>query len=291
MAVPHFPTVLVIDSGIGGMSIVKQMRVLSENVNTLYIADNAFFPYGDLPHDVILSRLKSLICMMQQSHAIDAVVIGCNTATVLMIDKLRDAFAMPFVGIVPAIKTAAAISQERKFTLLATQNTAQSRYLDGLIDAFAQDCEVLRVGCPGLAEIAEEKIYGHPVSQARVEGIFERLCTKSQVHLNDSDVILLGCTHYAYVLPELKKHFSETQLVLEPSLPVAKRLMWVLENQRQTTGHSLLKLGESSTPSAQSVINEKNCFYFTAPSQSNPAFITFLQAHGFGNINILAHLP
>lgn len=287
MVVPHCATVLVIDSGIGGMSIVRQMRTLSKEIDVLYIADNAYFPYGNLSHDVILSRLTCLIETVQNAHRIDAVVIGCNTATVLMIDQLRDAFPLPFVGIVPAIKTAAEISKTRKFTLLATDNTSQSQYLDDLIARFAGDCEVLKVGCPGLADIAEGKIYGEPVSQPLIEGIFQRLSETSKTHLNESDVILLGCTHYAFVLAELRKHFRDGQHVIEPSMPVAKRLMWVLGNQIASTSTANLVAKSEGKLAFQ---QQANRFYFTAATKTNTAFTHFLSIHGFDGVNVLAHL-
>lgn len=278
--VVHFSTVLVIDSGIGGISIVKQMQNLSDKLATIYIADNAYFPYGNLSPELILSRLQTLIRTVQSSQKVDAVVIGCNTATVLMIDKLREAFDIPFVGIVPAVKTAAQVSKNRKFTLLATDNTAYSPYINDLIDEFAKDCNVLRVGCPGLADIAEAKIYGKTPVKADIQAVFNRLDESSQAHINASDVILLGCTHYAFLLEELSQCVASHQQIIEPSLPVAKRLMWVLENQKQYSD-------KKSAVQKQTTKNRDNHFYFTQAFATNDAFSAFLQAHHFKQAEVL----
>ncbi|MCY7297349.1 glutamate racemase [Alteromonas sp. a30] len=280
MVLPYFATVLVIDSGIGGISIVKQIRALTDKISTIYIADNAYFPYGNLPPELILSRLETLIRTVQQNQHLDAVVIGCNTATVLMIDKLRQVFETPFVGIVPAVKTAAQVSQNRKFTLLATDNTARSAYINDLIAKFAKDCDVLRVSCVGLADIAEAKIYGTEAEQKAVEATFLGQDEQSLAHIKASDVILLGCTHYAFLLPELRRCFADHQQIIEPSLPVAKRLMWVLENQ--ATVKKELQISEQEAP-----MEQHNRFYFTQSYESNAAFKWFLHSHGFETAEVL----
>lgn len=264
-------TVLVIDSGIGGMSIVKQIRSLEQDVSVVYLADNALFPYGDKHPETLIQRLQYLIATVTSQCHIDAVVIGCNTATVLVIDTLRNLFQMPFVGVVPAIKTAAEISKTRNFTLVATENTANSDYIDNLIENFAQDCSVLRLGCPGLADLVEDKIYGREVSQQSLDVIFSEA---PKAELEKSDVIVLGCTHYAYIMEELRDYFRDDQLIIEPSLPVAKRTQWILNQIRQN------QIGHDTKSAAQLAI-QSNRFLLTKNLQVTSQLNQFLISHGF----------
>ncbi len=266
-------TVLVIDSGIGGMSIVKHLRTLADDVTVIYLADNALFPYGDKQQQQLIERLTFLISTVIKESDIDAVVIGCNTATVLVIDALRSQFNIPFVGVVPAIKTAASLSKTRTFTLIATEKTAESEYLDNLIEEFARDCHVVRLGCAGLADLVEDKIYGQDVSVDRLQAIFKNMPSA----IDKSDVVVLGCTHYAYIIDDLKCFFGNNQTIIEPSLPVAKRLLWVLKQTRQ------IQASESTTVSQ----SRNNRFLLTQHLPITDNLQQFLNGHGFTSTEVL----
>ena len=161
-------SVLVLDSGIGGITVVRAIRELSPGTAVTYVSDNGLFPYGGRDPGELTQRLKTLVGQGLDHLDIEAVVIACNTASTVVLDELRKAFPVPFVGVVPPIKTAGAISRTRVIGLLATEGTVRGSYVDDLIRAFAADCRVAKVACPELVDLAEDKARARPVDRRRL---------------------------------------------------------------------------------------------------------------------------
>src|ERR1700726_3996982 len=158
------PTILVFDSGLGGLTVLREMVGGRPDAHYVYVADDAFFPYGHHGEDQIIARVVPLIGELIASHAPDLVVIACNTASTLVMSYLRAAYKIPFVGTVPAIKPACARSKTKRVSVLGTKGTVQREYTRGLIRDFAQGCVVKLVGSPELASLAESALSGHEVS-------------------------------------------------------------------------------------------------------------------------------
>lgn len=227
-------SVLVLDSGIGGMSVVQAIRRLNPGVALTYIADSAHFPYGGRPAGEVVSILSALVAEAVERLRPEAVVIACNTASTVVLEPLRSRFDMPFVGVVPPVKVAAKVSQSRVFGLLATEGTARGPYLERLIGDFAADCRVTRLACPGLAEMAEEKLRGRPVDPERLRRVVAPLA-----EVEGLDTVVLGCTHYPFLKPELEQALGSGLTWLDPSEPVARRLAQVLADLPPTPAQAV----------------------------------------------------
>ncbi len=219
-------SVLVLDSGIGGITVVRAVRELSPDTAVTYVSDNGLFPYGGRDPGELTQRLKALVGQGLGHLAIDAVVIACNTASTVVLDELRKGFAVPFVGVVPPIKTAGAISRTRVIGLLATEGTVRGSYVDNLIQSFAADCTVAKVACPELVDLAEDKARARPVDRPRLRAALAPLMAPEFAEL---DVVVLGCTHFPILKAELEQEYRSDVLWLDPAFPVARQLARVLQ--------------------------------------------------------------
>ncbi len=195
------PTVLVIDSGVGGLSICQDLVDDDLPVRLVYVADNAWFPYGLLEEERLTERLIAIADAMLPWHQPDLVVLACNTVSTLVLPVLRERYHVPFVGVVPAIKPAAALSLTRCIGLLATPATVRRPYTDQLIADFASDCEVVRVGRNELVVEAERLFKGERVSPSVVSEVLEPFRVTHEG--KKVDTIVLGCTHFPLLRPYL----------------------------------------------------------------------------------------
>src|SRR5690606_31067332 len=144
---PPMPApILIMDSGVGGLSVYQHIRERLTGWPTIYLADSAGFPYGPKSEAEILNRVVSLVQSAYERYRPALVVVACNTASTLVLPALRERLPVPIVGVVPAIKTAAAVSKTRTIGLLATPGTIAREYTAQLIGSFAPDCRIIRVG-------------------------------------------------------------------------------------------------------------------------------------------------
>ena len=157
------PTILVFDSGLGGLTVLREIVGARPDAHYVYVADDAFFPYGHHSEEQIIARVVPLVGELIARHAPVLVVIACNTASTLVMSHLRSAYSVPFVGTVPAIKPACASSKTKRVSVLGTKGTVKREYTRRLIDDFAQGCEVTLVGSAELASLAESALSGHDV--------------------------------------------------------------------------------------------------------------------------------
>lgn len=214
-------TLLVFDSGIGGLGVVAELRRLAPTRNLTYLADNGFFPYGEKPDEVLLPHIVALLTRALEVFAPQALVVACNTASTIALPALRAAFSLPVIGCVPPIKPAAAASASRTIGVLATAATARRAYLSDLITRFAPDCRVLALGTPSLAHLAEQKFRGAAVDVApAIAPLF------GQSGGAEIDAVALGCTHYTFLLPEFTRLHPGISW-FDPALPVAKQALSV----------------------------------------------------------------
>jgi glutamate racemase len=212
----------VIDSGIGGLGVVAEIRKLLPDADIVYVADNGGFPYGNLPDAVVVERCARIVAALDRLIAPSAVVVACNTATTVALAPLRERFPVPFVGCVPAIKWAARVSRTKTFGLLATPATVRREYLRELIEQFAQGCTVLTHGSQRLAPLAERRFRGLSVD---LDLLREEVAVLTEAPGGEAlDTIVLGCTHYSFVLPELEAVSPREITWLDPAPAVARRV-------------------------------------------------------------------
>lgn len=194
---------LVMDSGLGGISVVRALRKAAPEAPLLYLADTAGFPYGGHSADTLIQRAQEAILRAAERSDFSTVVLACNTLSTLALAELRRLLPYRFVGTVPAIKVAAGRSQTRRFTLLATPNTAHSEYSRALIAEFAAGCVVDCYGAPKLAAMVERSLLGEQIDTAALRA--EMAPAFHDDAQGKTDAMVLGCTHYPLILPQLQQ--------------------------------------------------------------------------------------
>src|ERR1700759_2041491 len=197
---PSRPTILVFDSGLGGLTVLREVVAARPDANYVYVADDAFFPYGHHTEDEIIARVVPLMGELIGTHDPDLVVIACNTASTLVLSHLRAEYTVPFVGTVPAIKPACARSKTKRVSVLGTKGTVKREYTQGLIRDFSAGCEVTLVGAAELASIAEAALRDEPVSDAEVAREIAPCFVDGDTR---TDTIVLACTHYPLLLDRM----------------------------------------------------------------------------------------
>ena len=201
---PAPPTILVFDSGLGGLTVLREIVRARPDAHYVYVADDAFFPYGHHSEDEIIARVVPLIGELIAAHAPDLVVIACNTASTLVMSHLRAAYKVPFVGTVPAIKPACASSKTKRVSVLGTKGTVKREYTKALIRDFAQGCEVTLVGSADLASLAEAALSGVEVSDAEISAeLAPCFVGDGEDDSARTDTVVLACTHYPLLMDRL----------------------------------------------------------------------------------------
>jgi glutamate racemase len=223
------PHVLVFDSGLGGLSVVNALIDAGLGVDVFHLADTAFFPYGEKTDEALMLRVPALIGAGIAAASADLVIIACNTASTLALDAVRAQVSIPVVGVVPAIKPAATLTQTGTIGLLATPKTVTRSYTDQLITAFGNGKHVLRHGAAGLAGAAEAKLAGQTpdpeIFQAAISGLFDQKGGEA------IDVIVLACTHYPLVQAELKAIAPHPVTWVDSGKAIAQRTAHLLQDQ------------------------------------------------------------
>jgi glutamate racemase len=192
---------LVLDTGVGGLSVLAEIRKLLPNAPIVYVADRAGFPYGTKPAAEVEARVPALLGRLAERYDPALIVIACNTASTIALDAVRAALDLPIVGTVPAVKPAAERSRTRAIGVLGTAATILQPYVDRLAAEFAADCLVLRHGSHALVELAEAKLHGEATDPADYARILSGLL--GQDGGERIDTIVLACTHFPLVEAEL----------------------------------------------------------------------------------------
>lgn len=216
------PCILVFDSGVGGLSVARCIHDTLPGTEIVYLADNAGFPYGDQPESVVIERCTTLIRRALDEIPCDVVVVACNTASTVVLPRLRAMTDVPVVGVVPAIKPASARTLNHRIGILATPATVRRPYLDRLIEEFAGDCLVERVGHPALVRWAEQLVRGIPVPEAELSEVLAPL-ERAGV-----DTVVLGCTHYPLLLDALKIVLPDIRNWVDSGDAIARRVRFLL---------------------------------------------------------------
>jgi glutamate racemase len=219
------PTILVFDSGLGGLTVLREIVRTRPEAHYVYVADDAFFPYGHHSEDQIIARVVPLIGELIATHAPDLVVIACNTASTLVMSHLRKQYEVPFVGTVPAIKPACASSKTKRVSVLGTKGTVKREYTRALIRDFAQGCEVTLVGSGELASLAEAALSGIEVSDRDISAeLAPCFVGNGASDLARTDTVVLACTHYALLMDRLVRLAPWPVDWIDPAPAIARRV-------------------------------------------------------------------
>jgi glutamate racemase len=214
------PTILVFDSGLGGLTVFREIVKARPDATYVYVADDAFFPYGHHSEDEIVDRVVPLLGNLIADYRPDVAVIACNTASTLVMPHLRANYAVPFVGTVPAIKPACATSRSKRVSVLGTRGTVQREYTRALIRDYGQGCEVTLVGAANLAAIAETALNGHPVSDHEIAAEIAPCFLDGAAR---TDTVVLACTHYPLLLDRLQQLAPWPVDWIDPAPAIARR--------------------------------------------------------------------
>ena len=214
----------IIDSGIGGEGIQKEIKKLLPKVKIIYLADTKNFPYGTKPVAVLHGILEKNIQLMLNRGA-EIIVLACNSATVSSVKYLRKKFDVPIIGVVPAIKPASEITKTKNIAIFATPITSKSRAQSDLIKKYCSDCIVYKIPFNDLAQLIEE----HQTSMytSRVYAVWQKYKNKN------IDVIVLGCTHYTLIRDEIQKIVGKNIKIIDSNKAVAKQVKIIWSKLKQ----------------------------------------------------------
>lgn len=258
---------LLFDSGIGGLSVLRAVRAELPRAPIVYVADNGGFPYGTKREAEIAARVPALLGRLAERYRPRLICIACNTASTIALAGVRAALDLPVVGTVPAIKPAAQLSATRAIGVLGTEATVRQPYVDDLSARFAGDCRVFRHGSARLVELAEATLRGEPTPdedyRVALAGLLE------QEGGDRIDTIVLACTHFPLVADRLAAVATRPIRFLDGAEGIARRVAFLTEGQVWP-----------ETPVAGVAV-------FTAPAAITPDFRAALSNYGLDRIEVL----
>jgi glutamate racemase len=218
-------TILIFDSGLGGLTVYREVATARPDADYVYVADDAAFPYGAKPEGELVARIVALMGELIAAHRPELIVVACNTASTIALPALRERFAVPFVGTVPAIKPACAGSTTRRVSVLGTEATVAREYTRALIRDYAGDCEVTLVGSKNLAAYAEAELAGSPPPDSAVAAEIAPCFRENGAR---TDTVVLACTHYPLILERLHRLAPWPVSFIDPAPAIARRVVSLL---------------------------------------------------------------
>ncbi|MEZ9902571.1 glutamate racemase [Vibrio breoganii] len=212
--------ILMFDSGVGGISVFKDIKARLPWVSVTYAFDNQAYPYGELAQEELVDRVDHYVQHFIETQSISLVVIACNTASTVVLPRLREKFSIPIVGVVPAIKPA---SQRANLGvgLIATPATVTREYTHDLIKDFAKDKDVKMIGTTELVDMAEQKLRGIDVDLTVLEQVLQPL--KGNI-----DVAVLGCTHFPLLRSEICQVLGNEVTLVDSGDAISRRVEFLL---------------------------------------------------------------
>lgn len=215
----------VFDSGVGGLTVVREMIRQLPNENIVYFGDTARVPYGSKSQNTII-RFSEQIIRFLKTKQVKAIVIACNTASALSLDAVRDEFDVPILGvIIPGARAAAAATQEKKVGVVGTDATVQSGMYTKIIHGVDAGIEVVEKACPLFVPLIEEGFKEHQVTDQIIEHYLDSM------KATDIDTMILGCTHYPLLRSKIRTYMGDTVQIVNPAYETAMDLKKILEEQ------------------------------------------------------------
>lgn len=233
----------VFDSGLGGLTVLQALRARLPQEDFIYFADTAHLPYGDKPEHAIRARSLAIAENLVERGA-KAIVIACNTATAAAAESLRDAIKVPVIALEPAVKPAVALSRRGIIAVMATTRTLHSQRFERLVHAYARDARILAQPCPALAEAIEQEGAEGETVQALLDRYVHPLA------LAEVDVVVLGCTHYPWVMQAIRARLPEGVTIVDTGEAVARQVEKRLLKESHLGGGGRFQLATSGDPYA-----------------------------------------
>jgi len=260
--VGNAPTILVFDSGLGGLTVYREVAAVRPDAKYIYAADDAAFPYGGWPEGDLSDRVVSVMGSLIGRYEPHLIVLACNTASTLTLAELRRRFSLAFVGTVPAIKPACANSVSKLVSVLGTEATVTREYTKALIRDFAQGCDVTLVGSSRLAVLAEDMLHGERIDDSAIAA--EIAPCFIETNGARTDTIVLACTHYPLLLEALRAAAPWPVTFIDPAAAIARRV------------HELLG------PAPEKMNGRSAHIHFTSGKRPSGPLLSALSGFGFG---------
>ena len=221
--------ILLFDSGVGGLTVLAELRKLLPDAPVIYAADLAGLPYGEKTEAEIAARVAGLLGRMSERFAPRLITIACNTASTIALGMVREVLNVPIVGTVPAIKPAAALTETGTIGLLGTAATVRQKYVDDLEREFAQGKRLIRHAAPGLVAAAEAKLRGEaPDPEVFVDAAAG---LRGQPGGDAIDTVVLACTHFPLVEDELRAAMGDNVRFVDGAKGIARRIAHLTQGQ------------------------------------------------------------
>lgn len=215
--------ILLFDSGIGGLSVLREVRVMLPGRRIVYVGDDAGFPYGEWQEQALVPRVVGLFERCLEAYDPELAIVACNTASTLIMPALRERFEIPIVGTVPPIKPAATRTASGLVSVLATPGTVTRPYTLDLVKRHSRDARVKLVGSTGLARLAERHMQGESIDRDKLRA--ELMPCFVQDGSRRTDIVVLGCTHYPFLVHEMRKLAPWPVDWIEPAEAIARRVL------------------------------------------------------------------
>ena len=260
---PRAP-ILLFDSGVGGLTVLAALRKVLPQAPVIYAADTAGLPYGTKTEAQIAARVAGLLGVLTERYKPRLATIACNTASTIALGMVREVLAIPIVGTVPAIKTAAALTRTGTMGLLGTQATIRQGYVDWLEAEFAGGKQLIRHAAPALVAAAEAKLRGDRVDRSSIEGAVAGLHAKAAGAVIDT--VVLACTHFPLLADELQEVLGPDVRLVDGAEGIARRMAWLTQGQTFER-------------------TEPDFAVFTGEPDRSAAFVASLQARGLERIH------
>lgn len=258
--------ILLFDSGVGGLTVLAELRKILPNAPVIYAADNAGLPYGEKTEAEVVARVAGLLGRLAERYHPRLITIACNTASTIALSTVREVLHVPIVGTVPAIKTAAALTKTGTIGLLGTAATIRQAYVDNLEIEFAAGKRLIRHAAPGLVAAAETILRGGRPDPAVFDEAIAGL--SDQEGGKEIDIIVLACTHFPLVQNRLSALVGPDVRFVHGAQGIARRIASLTQGQefaRTTPDFAVL----------------------TAQDTSAPSLLAAFQSHGLSRIDIL----
>jgi glutamate racemase len=215
----------VMDSGIGGLTVWQELIKIMPNENYLYFGDSGFCPYGSKDSQEIITRVKTIIDFLIENEC-KIIVVACNAITASSIEYLRNNYAIPFVGMEPAIKPALMKTKTKAVGVLATEQTLKGRLFYNTKSKYAQGINIIEQVGNGLVERVEANDFDGESTMEILKKYLNPMLEK------DIDVLVLGCTHYPFLQESIKKIVGDNVLIVNPAPAVARHTSNILEKMK-----------------------------------------------------------
>ena len=228
----------VFDSGVGGLSVLKELKRLLPNENFIFLADQLYVPYGEKTAKELVKLTSKITDYFIKHHSIKAMVVACNTATCSAIGELRKKYSLPIVGTVPAIKVAAEKTISKTVAVISTPSTSKSAVLKKLIKNYCGGFKIFNIGCKNLEDVVEHgELNSNEVNKLLLKYL-------QKVKNSKADCLVLGCTHYPFLKFAIKKIIKKPIKLIDGGRAIARQTGSLLanhflENNEKKAGETL----------------------------------------------------